>query len=88
MARHNRLTGKVFTAADQRGFARILDTQLDWLRRQRVRREITEGCRAMSDIYLEIEHACHLLEEEVAHALDVPSCGGLNSNPEAWYTSA
>jgi hypothetical protein len=60
---------------------------LDRLRADRLRREISEGCLAMTDVYREVEQAYHPLEEEVAHALDVSSCGGLNSNPEAWYTS-
>jgi hypothetical protein len=87
MTQHNRLTGGMLTAADQRGFARILDEQRGWLHRQRSRREITEGCRAMSDICREMEQAYHPLEEEVSHSLDIPSRGGLNSNLETWYTS-
>ena len=42
----------------------------------------------MTDVYREMEQTHHPLEEEAAHALDVPSCGGLNSDLEAWYTSA
>jgi hypothetical protein len=59
---------------------------LDQLRSERLGREIIEGCRAMTDVYLEMEQAYHPLEEEVA--LDVPSCGGLNSDLQAWYNSA
>ncbi|MEW6754747.1 MAG: hypothetical protein AB1505_27770 [Candidatus Latescibacterota bacterium] len=49
----------------------------EWLERKQVeelRREVIEGCRAMSAIYLEIEHEYHPLEEEVHRALE-PSCG-------------
>jgi hypothetical protein len=55
---------------------------LDRLRTERLRREISEGCLAMTDVYREVEQAYHPLEEEVAHALDVSSCGGLNSDRE------
>jgi len=61
---------------------------LDRLRRNRLRREIIEGCRAMTDVYREMEQAHHPLEEEVVHALDVPSCGSLNSDLQAWYNSS
>ena len=61
---------------------------LDRLRRNSLRREIIEGCRTPTDVNREMERAYHPLEEEVAHALDVPSCGGLNSDLQAWYNSA
>jgi hypothetical protein len=57
----------------------ISDLLREWLdkqRRERLRREIIEGCQAMADVYLEIERAYHPLEEEVQHALDVqPEAG-------------
>ena len=45
----------------------------DWLeaqRRERLRRDIIEGCREMADIYTEIEREYHPLEEEAHRALD------------------
>ena len=87
LTKHNSFMGKSLVAADRRGFARIKDRKHDRRRRQKFRREIMEGCRAMMDVYLDMEQAYHPLEEEVAHALDVSSCGGLNSNPQTWYTS-
>jgi len=54
----------------------ITELLRDWLeeqRRQRLRREVIEGCRVMADIYLELERAYHPLEEEVEHALDAQS---------------
>jgi hypothetical protein len=61
---------------------------LDRRRRNSLQREIIEGCRAMRDVYRDMEQAYHPLEEEVAHALDVPSCSGLNSDLQAWYNPA
>jgi metal-responsive CopG/Arc/MetJ family transcriptional regulator len=51
----------------------------DWLeeqQRQKLRRQVVEGCREMAGIYLEIEQAYHPLEEEVHHAFDArPEAG-------------
>jgi hypothetical protein len=88
LIRYNSFIGKSLVAADRRGFARIKDRKHDRRRRQEFRREIMEGCRAMMNVYLDMEQAYNPLEEEVAQALDVSPCDGLNSNPEAWYTSA
>ena len=54
----------------------LLREWLDQQRRESLRREIIEGCRAMADVYLEIEQAYHPLEEEVQYALDVRSSAG------------
>ena len=45
----------------------------DWLeqqRRERLRKEVAEGCRNMAEVYLEGEREYHSLEEEVHHALE------------------
>jgi hypothetical protein len=45
----------------------------DWLqsrRRTQLRQALIEGCRAMADVYREIEEEYHPLEEEVQHALE------------------
>jgi hypothetical protein len=52
----------------------ISDLLWEWLdqqRRERLRREVIEGCQAMADVYLEIERAYHPSEEEVQRAFDV-----------------
>ena len=50
--------------------ADLLRNWLDQRRRERLRREIIEGCRDMAEVYLETEHEFHPLEEEVQRALD------------------
>ena len=48
----------------------------DWLevkRREKLRQAIIEGCRYMSDVYLEIEGEYNPLEEEVHRALVAPN---------------
>lgn len=53
--------------------AMIAELIQNWLERQhreRLRQAIIEGCREMSDVYLEIESEYHPLEEEVHRALD------------------
>jgi Arc/MetJ-type ribon-helix-helix transcriptional regulator len=53
--------------------AMIVELIQNWLERQhreRLRQAIIEGCREMSDVYLEIEGEYHPLEEEVHRALD------------------
>ena len=54
----------------------LLREWLDQQRRESLRREIIEGCQAMTDVYLELEQAYHPLEEEVQHALDIHSSAG------------
>jgi hypothetical protein len=49
----------------------LLREWLDRQRRERLRQEIIEGCRAMADVYLTIEREYHPLEEEVHRVLDV-----------------
>ena len=50
--------------------AELIQNWLEIKRREQLRRAIIEGCREMSDVYLEIEGEYHPLEEEVHHALD------------------
>jgi hypothetical protein len=53
--------------------ALIAELVRGWLeheKRERLRREVIEGCREMADVYLEVEREYHPLEEEVQHALD------------------
>jgi hypothetical protein len=50
--------------------ARLLREWLDQRERDRLRREVIEGCRDMADVYLAIEQEFHPLEEEVQHAID------------------
>ena len=62
------------TVAPGKRSAVISDLLREWLdqqQRERLRREIVEGCQAMADVYLEIEQAYHPLEEEVQSALDI-----------------
>jgi hypothetical protein len=45
----------------------------DWLiqkQRDKLRREVVEGCQDMADVYLETEREFHPLEEEVQRALE------------------
>jgi hypothetical protein len=67
------------TVAPGKRSAVISDLLREWLdqqQRERLRREIVEGCQAMTDVYLEIERAYHPLEEEVQSALDIqPEAG-------------
>lgn len=51
--------------------AGLLREWLDSQRRDRLRREVLEGCREMMDVYLEVEQEYHPLDEEVHRALDV-----------------
>jgi hypothetical protein len=48
----------------------LLRNWLEQKKRERLRREIIEGCREMADIYLEVEREYHPLEEEVHRALE------------------
>lgn len=48
----------------------LLRAWLDQQRRERLRRDVIEGCSAMADVYLSIEREYHPLEEEVARALN------------------
>ena len=50
--------------------AELLHEWLDKQRRERLCREVIEGCRDMADVYLEMEREYHPLEEEVQRALD------------------
>jgi metal-responsive CopG/Arc/MetJ family transcriptional regulator len=50
--------------------AELVRSWLEHEKRERLRREVIEGCREMTDVYLEIEREYHPLEEEVQHALD------------------
>lgn len=50
----------------------------EWLlnkQRDRMRRGVVAGCRAMADVYLETEREFHPLEEEVQRALESRSEG-------------
>ena len=38
--------------------------------RERLRKEILEGCREMTEVYMEVEREFHPLEEEVERLLD------------------
>lgn len=63
----------------------IADLIRGWLdegRRARMRLEIMEGCRDMSDVYLETEREFHPLEEEVRHALDSGTTKGRGRSRE------
>ena len=50
--------------------AELIQNWLEIKQREQLRQAIIEGCREMSDVYLEIEQEYHPLEEEVDHALD------------------
>jgi hypothetical protein len=50
--------------------ARLMRQWLDQRERERLRREVIEGCHDMAEVYLSIEREFHPLEEEVQHALD------------------
>jgi hypothetical protein len=54
----------------------LLQGWLEEQRRQKLRREVTEGCQVMADVYLELARAYHPLEEEVERALDAQSEAG------------
>jgi len=54
----------------------LLANWLDARRRERLRRDIVQGCRDMSEIYLETEREFHPLEEEVQRALDSSAAKG------------
>jgi hypothetical protein len=43
----------------------MLHERIDRRRREQLRREVIEGCRDMSAVYLEIEQAFHPLEKEL-----------------------
>ncbi len=53
--------------------AQVLREWLDKQHTEQLRREIIEGCQAMTEIYLEIEQEYHPLEEEVYRAFDTQS---------------
>jgi hypothetical protein len=50
--------------------AELIREWLERQRRERLRRQVIEGCREMADVYLAIEREFHPLEEEVERALD------------------
>ncbi|HEX5269130.1 MAG TPA: hypothetical protein VFW33_01520 [Gemmataceae bacterium] len=55
--------------------ALIAELMHEWLerqRRERLRREVIEGCREMADVYLAIEREFQPLEEEVERAFLTP----------------
>jgi metal-responsive CopG/Arc/MetJ family transcriptional regulator len=45
--------------------ANMLQEWIDRRRREQLRREVIEGCRDMSAVYLETEQAFHSLQEEL-----------------------
>jgi len=49
--------------------AELLREWVEAQRRERLRREVIEGCREMAEVYLEVEREYHPLEEEVHRAL-------------------
>lgn len=50
--------------------AELIQNWLEGKQQKQLRQAIIEGCREMSDVYLEIEQEYHPLEEEVHRALD------------------
>src|SRR5262249_6808721 len=50
--------------------ALLLQEWLDRSRREKLRREIIEGCKNMADVYLEVEKEYHPLEEEVHRVME------------------
>jgi hypothetical protein len=48
----------------------LLNKWIDRQRRERLRREIIEGCCDMADVYLDIEQEFHPLEEEVHRVIE------------------
>lgn len=50
--------------------ATLLRQWLEEQERERLRREVIEGCREMAEVYLEVEQEFHPLEEEVHRALE------------------
>lgn len=50
--------------------AHLMHSWLDEQRRERLRREVIEGCRDMADVWIEMEREFNPLEEEVEHALN------------------
>ena len=53
--------------------AELLREWLDQQRRERLRREVVEGCHEMAEVMLEIEREFNPLDEEIDRALDNPS---------------
>lgn len=53
--------------------AALLHDWLDGRRRAKLRQDVIEGCREMSDLYLEIEGDYHPLEEEIHGLLESPA---------------
>ena len=51
----------------------VLRAWLEQHRKDRLRREVIEGCREMAELYLEIEREFHPLEEEVQRGLEASS---------------
>ena len=49
--------------------ADVLNKWLEHRRQELLRKEVIEGCKAMGDIYLEVEREYHSLEKEVTDAL-------------------
>lgn len=47
----------------------LLRAWLEQRQRERLRREIIEGCAAMTDVYVAVEREYHPLEEEVERAV-------------------
>lgn len=50
--------------------AGLLRECLEQKRREELRRQVVEGCRDMTDLYLAVEKEYHPLEEEVHRALE------------------
>ena len=49
--------------------AQLLDEWLEGQRRERLRRDVIEGCREMADVYQEIEREFYPLDQEVDRAI-------------------
>ena len=63
------------TTAPGNRSALVAELLREWLARQkreRLRKEVIEGCREMADVYLEMEREYHPLEEEVARRRSSP----------------
>ena len=50
--------------------AQVLHDWLERIKQEQLRTEVIEGCRAMADVYLEVEAEFYSLEEEVARGGD------------------
>lgn len=58
--------------AGERGrlLAGLLREWLNGRERERIRRDVIEGCREMRDVYLAVEREYHPLEEEAQRVMD------------------